>query len=208
MIIIPAVVPKSLKDLENKVGAIVDLEPLVQIDVSDGKFTSDKNWPFVGDNGEFAKIKEGQAKLPFFDNVDYEIHLMTESPADEVADWAKVGVSRILVPIEAGSDAVMDILGEWGKTVEIGLVANMETPVQVFESYFDKVSTIQFMSIDVIGHQGEPFDEKVLDKIKRLREIGYKHQISVDGGVNLANAKRIIGQTGRWLGDLGCRFSP
>ena len=192
MEILPAIVPISYIDLEEKVGLIASELDLVHIDVSDGKFTSDKNWPIVENNGEFEKIVNGKKKLPFSGAVDYEIHLMTESPADEVADWAKIGVSRILVQIEAGSDAVMDILKEWGHVVPIGLVANMETPVEVFESFFDKVSTIQLMSIAVIGHQGEPFNDKVLDKIKRLRLLGYKHKIVVDGGINLENAKTVI----------------
>lgn len=192
MDIIPAIVPKNFEDLENKVGVIAGLADVVQVDICDGKFTPDKNWPMAGDNGEFEKIVKGENKLPFSEAIDYEIHLMTESPADEVAGWAKIGVSRIFVPIEAGSDVVMDILREWGCVVEIGLVANMETPVAVFESYFDKVSTIQLMSINVIGHQGEPFDEKVLEKINKLRQLGYKHKIAVDGGINLENAKKII----------------
>ena len=190
--IVPAIIPKSFADLEEKVGLVKSAADLVQIDVCDGKFVPDKNWPLQGDDGEFAKIVKEEKGLPNWEDIDYEIHLMTESPNDEVADWAKAGATRILVPIEAGSDAVMEILSEWGSVVEIGLVANMETPVQIFESYLDKIKTIQLMSIDVIGHQGEPFDEKVLKKIKKLRDIGYKYQISIDGGVNLENAKKLI----------------
>lgn len=191
--IIPAIIPQSFEDLKDKVGQVVGKVDLVQVDICDGKFTPDKSWPIENDEDEKFKVLVSQEEgLPNWGDVDYEIHLMTNTPADEVADWAKTGVSRILVPIETGSDAITDIINEWGSVVEIGLVANMETPVEIFESYLDKVSTIQLMSIDVVGHQGEPFDEKVLEKIKRLREIGYKHQISIDGGINLENAKRII----------------
>ncbi|HEY9583998.1 MAG TPA: hypothetical protein VJI33_00230 [Candidatus Paceibacterota bacterium] len=193
MEIIPAIIPQSFEDLEDKVDQVNGLADFVQVDICDGKFTPDKSWPIVGDDdGKFPLLVEEKEGLPHWDDVDYEIHLMTKTPSDEVGDWAKAGATRILVPIEAGSDAIKDIIDEWGSVVEIGLVANMETSVEVFESYLDKVETIQLMSIDVIGHQGEPFDEKVIDKIKRLREIGYKHKISIDGGINLENAKSLI----------------
>lgn len=191
--IIPAIVPKSFEDLKDKVSQVAGRVDLVQIDICDGKFTPDKSWPIENDEDEKFKVFVSQEEgLPNWEDIDYEIHLMTKTPVDEVSDWAKAGAMRILVPIETGSDAITDIINEWGSVVEIGLVANMETPVEVFESYLDKVSTIQLMSIDVVGHQGEPFDEKVIEKIKKLREIGYKHQISIDGGINLENAKKII----------------
>lgn len=190
--IIPAIIPKSFEELEDKVDQMSGYSDWVQVDICDGKFTLDTNWPIVGDNGEFRKIIKEEKGLPLWEKVDYEIHLMTKTPADEAADWAKAGASRILVPIESGSDTVIEIFNEWGNVTEIGLVANMETPVEVFESFFDKVETIQLMSIDVVGHQGELFNEKVLEKVKRLREIGYQHKISIDGGVNLENAGKII----------------
>lgn len=187
MEIIPAIVPKNFEDLEDKVGLIAGLADTVQIDICDGKFTPDKSWPYIERQNHLVS-----EFLPFGQEVDYEIHLMTKTPNDKVSDWAKAGAERILVSIETGSDAVTDILNEWGDVVEIGLVANMETGVEVFEAYFDKVRTIQLMSIDVIGHQGEPFDERVLEKIKKLRRIGYQRKISIDGGINLENAKKII----------------
>ncbi len=190
--IIPAIVPKKFVDLEEQTSLVYGTAECIQIDICDGKFTTDLSWPFLGDTGEFAKIVNKEKALPNVENLDYEIHLMTDTPADEVADWAKAGAMRILAPIEAGSDTVTDIINEWGSVVEIGLVANMETPVEIFESYLEKVKTIQLMSIGVIGHQGEPFDNRVLEKIKRLREIGYQHKISVDGGINLSNTKGLI----------------
>ena len=190
--IIPAIVPQSFEDLEDKIGQVAGLADFVQVDICDGKFTPDESWPKVNDDGKFELLVKEKEGLPHWDDIDYEVHLMTESPSDEAGDWAKAGATRILLPIEAGSDAVTDIIKEWGSVVEIGLVANMGTSVEVFESYLDKVETIQLMSIDVIGHQGEPFDEKIIDKIKRLREIGYKHKISIDGGINLENAEKLI----------------
>lgn len=192
MEIIPAIVPQSFKDLEDKVGQVVGLADTVHIDVCDGKFTPDKSWPFINDDGKFQLLVNEREGLPHWDDIDYEVHLMTKTPSDEMSDWTKAAAARILIPIESGSDAVVDILNEWSGVVEIGLAANMETTIETLESYLDKVQTIQLMSIGTIGHQGEPFEEKVLNKIKRLRAIGYHYKISIDGGVNFGNARRII----------------
>src|SRR3989338_570743 len=50
----------------------------------------------------------------------------------------------------------------------------------------------QFMGIEKIGFQGQLFDERVLGKIADLRERFPKVIISVDGGVNMKNAPRLI----------------
>lgn len=190
--IVPAIVPKDFSDIKSKVDQVSGFTDFVQVDVCDGKFTPDKSWPFINDNGEFQSLTKEREGLPRWEEIDYEVHLMTESPSDETADWVRTGAARILIPIESGSDAVMDIIKEWGEAVELGLVANMETGIETLEAYFDKVMTIQLMSIDVIGHQGEPLDGKIFDRIKKLRRLGYGGKISIDGGVNEGNIPQLI----------------
>jgi ribulose-phosphate 3-epimerase len=192
MNIIPAIIPKSFSDLEEKVGSISDLTDVVQVDICDGKFVSNKNWPIEGNEGEFEKIVSEEVGLPNWEDVSYEIHLMTESPNDEVSEWVKAGAERIIVHIETGSDVVEDIIEEWGHVVEIGISVNMKTDLRNAVAFFDKVQTIQLMGIENIGFQGQKLSEKIYDRVKELRQLGYKHIISIDGGVALENAERLI----------------
>jgi ribulose-phosphate 3-epimerase len=91
--------------------------------------------------------------------------------------------------LESAKDSILGILNEWGNVVEIGIAINMNTSVKDLTPYFERVNSIQLMSIDHIGFQGEKFDENVFEKVKELRKLGFHKRISIDGGVDLDNAK-------------------
>ncbi len=48
------------------------------------------------------------------------------------------------------------------------------------------------MGIAHIGYQGEPFDERVIDKIREFHNAHPEIMISVDGGVTLDNAPDLV----------------
>lgn len=192
MNIIPAIIPKSFADLEEKTGLISGLSNTVQVDICDGKFVPSKSWPIEGDEGEFKKIISEEIGLPNWEEISYEVHVMAESPNDEVSEWVKAGAERIIVHIETGSDTLKNIIEEWGHVVEIGIAVKMETDLKTLISFFDKVETIQLMGIEEIGFQGQKLSEKTFDRIKELRQLGYKHIISIDGGVTLHNAEKLV----------------
>jgi ribulose-phosphate 3-epimerase len=48
------------------------------------------------------------------------------------------------------------------------------------------------MGIDTIGFQHQPFDAKVIDKIKEVRAAYPEIPISVDGGVSLENGSALL----------------
>jgi ribulose-phosphate 3-epimerase len=48
------------------------------------------------------------------------------------------------------------------------------------------------MAIARIGYQGEPFDERCISNIMALKEKFVDLIISVDGGVNLETAPRLV----------------
>jgi ribulose-phosphate 3-epimerase len=192
MEIIPAILPKNFKEIEEKLSLVHDLASLVQIDVSDGVFTPERNWPYAEDRGEFQNLKTEATALPFWQEVDFEVHLMVKNPTEDLTDWVRAGAVRAIFHIEIGNDPVYDLLKEWGRVIEIGLAVNLETPLQSLEAYFGKVRTIQLMAIDRLGFQAQEFQPAVFDRIKKLRALGYKDIISVDGGVNLENAPEIL----------------
>lgn len=54
--------------------------------------------------------------------------------------------------------------------------------------YYSSFDEVQLMTV-TIGFQGGGFDAKVLEKVDRLRSLGYNGKVSVDGGVDLDTAK-------------------
>ncbi len=208
--IIPAILPKDLDDLREKMGQISGLAPLVQIDICDGKFVPSKTWPYVkGGMDEFARISTEDEGFPFWDSLDLEIDLMVRNPEEVVDDWIKIGAKRLVLHLESASNILKTIerlrndygtAGEDSFGLEIGIALDLRTPNEeayeilnlIDENGNSIVDFVQFMGIDNIGFQGQEFDDYVLEKISDLRDLYPNIKISVDGGVGFDNASDLI----------------
>jgi len=124
---------------------------------------------------------EGKTKI--------EAHLMIEKPEEVLSEWINF-VDRVIVHVESTEHLaeIVDIF-EHHKTVELGLALLISTPVEKIEPYADKIKLVQLMSIDKLGFHGQPFDIKVVDKVKELRTQYPNLKIQVDGGISLEEAK-------------------
>ena len=127
---------------------------------------------------------------------------MVADPMDEVQKWISAGAKRIVVHYESfkDKDRLHSFIESFNKnyrsdgsivSTEIGIGINMETPDEVIDPIVSKINLVQFMGIDRIGKQGEPFDDAVIEKIKDLRSRLPDLIISTDGGVNLESARKL-----------------
>jgi ribulose-phosphate 3-epimerase len=200
--IIPAVMPTSTIDLQSKLVQIAGHFPVVQIDVMDGKFVENVSWPYTEDEEYFQRILHEEDGLPYWDKFDFEVDLMIVRPEDVINDWIAVGARRIVVHQES-TDNLDKILTDFRTRFpkseqpdvfdsEIGIAQNINTPTESIFPYLDRIDFVQFMGIDVIGEQGNLFDEKVLEKVRVLREHSPEIIISVDGGVSFETAPELI----------------
>ncbi|MCH7529747.1 hypothetical protein IIB50_01380 [Patescibacteria group bacterium] len=201
--IIPAVMPKNLNDLESVLSRLVKLVPLIQIDVMDGKFVPSKNFPYeVGTIIEFKDIISGEKKFPFIADIDFEVDLMVDKPEEVIDDWIDIGARRIIVHIESAANIkniLRDVIAKVTESedsdisaVEIGLAINTTTSNNALSPYITDIDFVQFMGIEKIGYQGQPFDERVIQKIVDLHRAHPEIIISVDGGVTLETAPSLI----------------
>jgi len=193
MEIIPAIIPQSFEDLEEKLSLVRGVVPVVQIDITDGKFVSDRSWPYNKDDGEgFDKIKKGEIGLPFWQDFYFEADLMIENPETQIEDFVFAGFSRLVVHLESTNkmDEIIAMARELD--VEIGIAINIDTSNEVLEEYIDKIDFVQFMGIKKIGFQGEEFDAEVVNKISSLRQKHPDNIITIDGGVSLKNATHLL----------------
>ena len=160
--IIPAILPKDQGDLEKKLAALPSEITFFHMDVLEEDIWTEQN------------------------SRDFEVHLMVKDPEAIMAHWIKRGAKRI--SIHTPSAALATYRGQ----AEIGYAVEIEEPLEKFMPFFDFVDFIHLMSIDEIGKQGEPLDEKIFDRIKVLQEK-YPHKpISVDGGVSLKNYEKLL----------------
>lgn len=200
--IIPAVMPTSTTDLQSKLAQVVGRLHMAQIDVMDGKFVKNVSWPYTEDEEYFQGILNEDEGLPYWDQFDFEVDLMVVRPEEVIEDWIAAGVRRIVVHQES-TDNLTKILVDFRKRFpkseqpdvfdcEIGIAQNIGTPIDSIFSYLGQVDFVQLMGIAVIGEQGDPFDERVLDKVRALREQASELIISIDGGISLDTAPELI----------------
>ncbi|MDO8575239.1 MAG: hypothetical protein Q7R78_00860 [bacterium] len=189
--ITPAILPADFSELEEKVSSVKGLVSLVQIDITDKTFTDEATWPYKKPDMNFESILKEERGMPFWEDVDYEIDLMVKKPEEVVEDWIITGATRLIIHSKSSENLGQLIDDLYGR-IEIYLGLEIEDDISVIEKYIDKISGVQTMGISVIGHQGHPYAPEVIPKIKEIRNKYPSLPISVDGGVNLENAKDLI----------------
>lgn len=209
--IIPAILVADFKTLEKEVAFVADQSKLVQLDVCDGRFVPSTCWPYTiaanpHHDAYFKKIVTEGDGLPQWQKLDYEIDLMVASPTPAVIDdWVTAGAARIIVHRESVSDEQLSVIirhlrehfaspsdvKEIG--VQLGLAVALDTPLDALAPYLEDIDSVQIMGIERVGFQSQEFaGERVFDKVRAFHSAHPEIPVSVDGGVNLENAKAII----------------
>lgn len=192
---------KKFDDARAQIALVKDYVPLVQLDVMDGVFTPHTSWPY-GDEQRFARMVKKREKLPFADEVEFEIDLMVSEPEHVIEDWMHLGARRLIVHIDSTEkleNIIRDVAAhvtratvEELEVVSLGLAIGTTTPIERVEPYMYDIEFVQCMGIEKIGKQGQPFDERVIDQIELLKRLHPELIVSVDGSVNLTTAPRLI----------------
>ena len=160
--IIPAILPHSVEELEKNLGELPPSITLFHMDVLEEDIWTDKN------------------------TRDFEVHLMVENPDAIMARWVERGAKRVSIHKPSAE------LAKYRDKAEIGYAVEIDRPLEEFLPFFDFVDFIHLMSIDDIGKQGEPLDEKIFDRIKLLQEKYPDKPIAVDGGVDVNNYQKLL----------------
>lgn len=183
--IIPSINCSDFECIKNRIGLAstflnAESENWVHIDVSDGKFTPHISWNNPEELGEF-RIQNSELKI------NTEVHLMIENPEAYIDAWLKTGVKRIIVHLEVMQDSVL-ILEKCKKYgAECFLAIKPETEVDRLFAYS---AFNGFLILGVSpGPSGQKMDQKIFEKIKKLRNRFQNSIIEVDGGINLETAK-------------------
>ncbi|HRH26423.1 MAG TPA: hypothetical protein PLF31_03080 [Candidatus Paceibacterota bacterium] len=182
--IVPAIIPRDFFDVKDGVAQIAEEADIVHIDICDGKFTKKPTWPYVKHDKIFEGIVAQEEGLPRWDEVDYDIHLMCSDPAPLVEQWMQAGAQRIFVHYEAAGDSLSELLNMSNAFSEIGVALKIDTPVSVLTPFADRIKSILLMTIASIGSQGEPFDDRSVERIKDAKTLFPQARIIVDGGIH------------------------
>lgn len=189
--IIPAIMPKDYEHLDEMMSLFVNVVPIVQLDIMDGKFVPVRTWPYPRDS-HFDAISKEEEGMPRWEDINFEVDLMIENPELWVPKWVSAGASRIIVHVESMVDFEKIRASVPVGLIELGLAINTATPLSVIEPYIDRIDFVQCMGIARIGFQGEAFDERVLENVRALRAKYPNLPISIDGSVNFDTARALV----------------
>jgi len=172
--IVPAILPKNLDDLDEKLSLIDGLVSMAQIDICDTKI--------------FEKTG-----LPYWQNFGLEVDLMFKEAERKVGWLIGLRTIRFIIhPNLSRIEKIKEMLEDLKGVVHFGVSLDWENPPSAIDPFIDLIDTIQVMGIKKIGFQGESFEETTIDKVAVLHEKYPQLTISVDGGVNLENAAQLI----------------
>lgn len=196
-IVVPAVLPPSLADLEEKLGRITLFPSVsrVQIDVVDGRFATPASWPYTAPQEIRDMIARGEM-LPKLDRIEYEMDLMCNDAEVMAGEWLSLGASRLTFHAESTTDLsrlLASARKKYGDDfITFGLALDIASDLSLIEPYLPQVGYVQFMGIATIGRQGQPFDRRVLGKVRSFRSRHPEIPVQIDGGVSLETAPGLI----------------
>lgn len=172
-IIIPAIIAKSQRELQERIDKVRDHAPLFQLDIMDGMFVPNRSLDF-----EFTLPKSGE----------FEAHLMIRNP-EEWIEKNREKVDTILVHIECCRDPE-GIIRLVESNRKIGFALNPGTPFTRVTPYLDEIDQVLIMTVNP-GFYGSRFLPEMLKKVAELREMKPDLDIEVDGGINLKTIRQV-----------------
>lgn len=191
--------PKDLQDLRNKLSLIFDWGGTVQVDIMDGIFVPESTWPMNGANEEeLNKILNEEDGLPYWENFSFEFDLMVKNASLDLDMFLKLGASYIVFHPDAEDDKEdflerLEAIDPYIRdTVKFGVALRSAESVESIARYVPHIDFVQCMGIEKIGFQGEPFDTRVLENIRMIKERWPDMSVSVDGGVNMDSFKLLL----------------
>jgi ribulose-phosphate 3-epimerase len=181
--IVPAVIPTSPEALATLLVQLVKV-PELHVDVVDGVFVSSISWPYEP-AGEPAELASLLARFSL------EVDLMVSDPLKAARAWLAAGADLLVFHVETIS--LEDFKAFADETlVSVGICALLDTKEEVLAPYLAVADYVQVMGIATIGSQGQPFDERVFERIAWLRTVAPHLPISIDGAVNADTLPKII----------------
>ena len=170
--IIPSIIAKNQKELDERLFKIKEYANLVHLDVMDGKFVKNKSLMF-------------DFKLPI--GIKYEVHLMAENPFY----WLKKNIKKIdfvILHIESKNiENSISLIKKHKK--KFGMALSPRTSIGKLSS-FDGYNQLLIMSVN----PGKYGSRLILLSLKKLREARKKYpktDIEVDGSINPNTIKKV-----------------
>ncbi len=178
--IIPSVLPADFSRLGQE---CTDLESAgvdaIQFDVMDGQFVP--NLTFGADT--IASVRDKVS-------VEFEAHLMIETPDQFIQNFVDAGCQTLIVHAEACAHLHRTIHKIKEAGAKAGVALNPHTPIEMVENVAVDLDMLLVMTVNP-GFGGQKYIElgPKLDKARALSNATSNFEIEVDGGINAETIK-------------------
>ena len=154
----------------------------IHIDIMDGVFV-DRNTKKLFDLDKISNLTDK--------NLD--IHLMIENPLDSIDEYININPYLISFHIENNDKILKCINKIKSKGINVGIAINPNTNLNLLKPYLKDIDLVLVMSV-FPGKGGQKLIDSTYERIQKLNYLkdGYDIKISVDGGVNNSNSKKLL----------------
>jgi len=128
-------------------------------------------------------------------NLPLDIHMMVDAPERFVPQLVDAGADIVTVHAEACTHLhrVAQQIREAG--ARVGVAISPGTPISAVEEVLPDLDQVLVMTVNP-GFGGQPFIERVIPKIGRIRslldELGLSAELEVDGGISASTADSVV----------------
>ena len=171
-VICPTVTAFSVDEYGRQIDRIASFAERIHVDLMDGEFTPTRSPNPI------------QAWWP--GDVEADIHLMFAKPLEHIETLVSLKPSLVIIHAEAEGNlsGFLEHLKRYGIKVGVALLPQTQ-PDDVAELI--KVSDHVLIFSGDLGHFGGTLNEKLLEKVTKIREINPAVETGWDGGANADN---------------------
>jgi len=184
-LIAPSILAADFSNLQKEVEMLNQSgADFIHIDIMDGVFV-----PNISFGIPVTAAIANHATKPL------DVHLMIINPDQYLEAFRDAGAAVISVHYEACPHLHRTIQAIKATGAKAGVAINPHTPVELLSELIQDIDLVCVMSVNP-GFGGQKFIENTYNKVSRLKELILRKnaatQIEIDGGVNAANAGKLI----------------
>jgi ribulose-phosphate 3-epimerase len=185
LLISPSILAADFANLQKEVEMLnASQADYIHVDIMDGVFV-----PNISFGIPVTEAIHSHAQKPL------DVHLMIVNPDHYLETFRKAGAEIISVHYEACVHLHRTLQAIHALGAKAGVAINPHTPVALLEDILCDTDVVCVMSVNP-GFGGQKFIENTYAKVSKLKELilkkGSLAQIEIDGGVNLANAPKLM----------------
>lgn len=126
-----------------------------------------------------------------YPNVHQDVHLMMDQPEKYLDTFIAAGAGAITVHAEAMGDTRAMLQRIRAANIKAGVSVKPGTGVEKIAQLLPLCDLVLVMTVEP-GFGGQKFMADMMPKIRALRDMGYRGQIMVDGGINADTAAQAV----------------